>query len=82
MLTLKTYAHAIREEEAGLLFADLETEDGPGRPLTSMRTPPKKTPPTTGRGHLDFLEHETGLEPANPHVGKEMLGLISLRFFG
>jgi hypothetical protein len=27
------------------------------------------------------MEHETGLEPANPHVGKEMLGLISLRFF-
>jgi hypothetical protein len=51
-------------------------------------TPPSQMPD----GVDDHLEHETGLEPAEalavassatapPHVGKEMLGLISLRNF-
>jgi hypothetical protein len=35
MLTLQTYAHAIREEEVDLSFADLTAGDSPGRPSTA-----------------------------------------------
>ena len=40
MLTLKTYAHAMREEEAELAFADFSVADGTGRPIY---TAPDKT---------------------------------------
>jgi len=39
MLTLKTYAHAIREEEADLSFADFEGEGGPRRPFCEAAPP-------------------------------------------
>ena len=46
MLTLKTYAHAIREEKADLSFADFEGRDGserlyraPARDLQRRRKP-------------------------------------------
>ena len=34
MLTLKTYAHAMREEEADLAFADFAVADGTKRPFS------------------------------------------------
>jgi integrase len=65
MLTLKTYADALPEEEADLSFVDF---GGPGRPYTA---PPSgsdaKTqngPDLTDRDRFGFLERETGLEPA------------------
>ncbi len=44
MLTLKTYAHALREEEADLSFLAF---DGPGRPDTALdrdSDPERETP--------------------------------------
>jgi integrase len=65
MLTLKTYAHALPEEEADLSFADF---GDPRRPYTAPGSGPvapnAKAPATTGRGPWGKLEHETGLEPA------------------
>ena len=70
MLTLKTYAHAIREEEADLSFADFEVRDGSERlypaPASGLDDVNENAPDLTGRGHLRILEHETGLEPATP----------------
>ncbi len=65
MLTLKTYTHAIREEEVDLSFADFEVRDGSERlypaPSSSMDSGHENAPDLTGRGRLGFLEHETGL---------------------
>ena len=70
MLTLKTYAHAIREEEMDLSFADFEVRDGSERlypaPTSATGDEHKSAPDLTDRGRLRFLEHETGLEPATP----------------
>ena len=70
MLTLKTYAHAIREEEMDLSFADFEVRDGSERlypaPGSSTEGRHENPPDLTSRGRSDFLEHETGLEPATP----------------
>lgn len=44
--TLRIYAHALREEEADLSFADFGTDDGPRRPLPFPTRKPTKTPPT------------------------------------
>jgi integrase len=46
MLTLKTYAHAIREEEMDLSFADFEVRDGSERLRVHRRKVNMKTPPT------------------------------------
>jgi hypothetical protein len=70
MLTLKTYAHAIREEEMDLSFADFEARDGSERlypaPSSSRAGEQENAPGLTDRGRSHFLEHETGLEPATP----------------
>jgi hypothetical protein len=70
MLTLKTYAHAIREEEADLSFAEFHTAEGPERPYTAPAadadTTNENAPDASGRGRFENLEHETGLEPATP----------------
>ncbi len=70
MLTLKTYAHAIREEEMDLSFADFEVRDGSERlypaPSPDTEAEHENAPDLTSRGRLGFLEHETGLEPATP----------------
>jgi hypothetical protein len=74
MLTLKTYAHAIREEEMDLSFADFEVRDGSERlypaPTSATGDEHKSAPDLTDRGRLRFLEHETGLEPATPTLAK------------
>ena len=70
MLTLKTYAHAIREEEADLSFADFASVDDSERLHTSPTADDDPTnenaPGLSSRGRIVYLEHETGLEPATP----------------
>ena len=70
MLTLKTYAHSMQDEETDLSFADFGTEQAPKRPYTapllSDDSDNENAPDLTGRGRSVFLEHETGLEPATP----------------
>jgi hypothetical protein len=70
MLTLKTYAHSIREEEVDLGFAEFHTVEGPGRPYTAPAPDDDPTnenaPDLNSRRRSVFLEHETGLEPATP----------------
>jgi len=67
MLTLKTYAHAMQEEERDLSFLDF---DGPGRPDTALDTAPRTEQEDarqlTTDGHSRNMEHETGFEPATP----------------
>jgi hypothetical protein len=74
MLTLKTYAHAIREEEMDLSFADFEMRDGSERlypaPTAATDDQHKNAPGLTDRGRSHFLEHETGLEPATPTLAR------------
>jgi hypothetical protein len=65
MLTLKTYAHAIHEEEMDLSFADFEVRDGSERlypaPRSTTQAEQKNAPDLSGRGRSIYLEHETGL---------------------
>ena len=65
MLTLKTYAHAMREEETDLSFADFGS---PGRPQTAPALEANPTdenaPAANQRRRSGILEHETGFEPA------------------
>jgi hypothetical protein len=70
-LTLKTYAHALREEEVDLSFAEF------GGPKRHYAAPPglkersnENAPDLTGRGRSKNLEHETGLEPATSTLAK------------
>ena len=80
MLTLKTYAHAMREEEADLSFADFgygatgpiarreRVSDFAIRRYPSLDGEPDTTdenaPGANDRGRCEILEHETGFEPA------------------
>ncbi len=107
MLTLKTYAHAIREEEMDRSFADFEVHDGSERlypaPSSSTEGEQENAPDLAAEGvHIFWSTRpgslagfarfalaerssaanysEASLPP--PHVGKEMLALISLRLFG
>ncbi len=70
MLTLQTYAHAIREEERDLSFADFAPSSGSKRLYTSPASedvgPDENAPDANRRGRYEILEHETGLEPATP----------------
>ncbi len=66
-LTLRVYAHALREEESDLSFLDFGgTKRHPRgtklRAAAGTRKPRRVTPRRGSR----FLEHETGLEPATP----------------
>ena len=66
-LTLRVYAHALREEETDLSFLDFGgTRRHPRgtkrRAVATSRKPRRVTP----RRGFRNLEHETGLEPATP----------------
>ena len=66
MLTLKTYAHAMRQEEADLSFADLG-DSKRLRASPALKADPKdENAPelTEARRRSEILEHETGFEPA------------------
>ncbi len=66
-LTLRVYAHALREEETDLSFLDF---GGAGRHPRGTRlravAGTKKPHRVTPRRGSRMLEHETGLEPATP----------------
>lgn len=65
MLTLETYAHAMKEEEADLSFADFGS---PGRPNTATvfdaAPDDENGPELNTRSRYGILERETGFEPA------------------
>ena len=70
-LTLRVYAHAMREEETDLGFLDFGGTRRHPRgtelpPAAGTRKPRRATPRRGSR----FLEHETGLEPATPTLAK------------
>ena len=68
MLTLKTYAHAMREEEVDLSFAEFEIDGGSKRlypaPGSEPDTPNEDAPGLSDRGRSTLMEHETGFGPA------------------
>lgn len=73
MLTLKMYAHAIREEEGDLSFSHFVSPGATGSLYTSPKSGGLETgsenenaPGLSDRGRFANLEHETGLEPATP----------------
>jgi hypothetical protein len=80
MLTLKTYAHSMQDEETDLSFADFNTPSAPKRPYTTplLNDGPdsENAPDLTSRGRLEKLEHETGLEPATPTLARRCVARI------
>jgi hypothetical protein len=68
VLTLKTYAHAIRGEEGNLDFTDLALGDRSKRPYAAQDRNADaindNAPDLSGRGHSLNMEHETGLAGA------------------
>ena len=66
-LTLRVYAHALREEETDLSFLDFggtkRHPRGTKRRTVSTRRKPLRATPRRG---FRTLEHETGFEPATP----------------
>jgi len=66
-LTLRVYAHALREEETDLSFLDFGGTKRHPRGTKQLAAAGTKTPRhTTPRRGKVFLEHETGFEPATP----------------
>ena len=66
-LTLRIYAHALREEESDLSFLDFGgTKRHPRGTRLSATSEITKPPRANTRRGLKNLEHETGLEPATP----------------
>ena len=70
-LTLRVYAHAMREEETDLSFLDFGgTKRHPRgtKPIaTGRKTKPLRATPRRGKR---ILERETGLEPATLSLGR------------
>ncbi len=69
-LTLRVYAHELREEETDLSFLDFGGTKRHPRGTERKRAVAMKKPlRVTPRRGLDFLERETGLEPATVSLG-------------
>jgi len=70
MLTLKSCAHAMRDEETDLSSAELGGSERPGRPYTAPGLDRDRAGEDAAEGpprrRSGKLEHETGLEPATP----------------
>ncbi len=64
MLTLRTYAHAMREEEADLSFAEFGTGRHQTAPEADGAASNEDAPATSQRGRFGIVERETGIEPA------------------
>jgi hypothetical protein len=87
-LTLRVYAHALREEETDLSFLDFGASRSQSggtrrhprgtkhRAVVANEKPLRATPRRGSR----MLEHETGLEPATPTLATCSGPLISLPF--
>ncbi len=70
-LTLRVYAHALREEETDLSFLDFGgTRRHPRGTNVRAAAPTRKPLRVTPRRGSRLLEHETGLEPATPTLAK------------
>ncbi|MCH7644263.1 MAG: site-specific integrase [Myxococcales bacterium] len=71
-LTLRVYAHALREEETDLSFLDFGGTKRHPRGTEQKRAVAMKKPlRVTPRRGSDFLERETGIEPATLSLGRE-----------
>ena len=71
MLTFRTYAHAIREEEADLSFADFgDSKRLDTSPGSEDDTSNDNAPGASDRGRYEYLERETGIEPATLSLGR------------
>jgi len=71
MLTLKTYAHAMKEEEADLSSAEFGSPGRPYKaPVFDVAPEDENAPDPSDRGRSEFLERETGFEPATLSLGK------------
>ncbi len=69
-LTLRVYAHALREEETDLSFLDFGgTKRHPRGTELEAATNTRKPPRVTHRGRYEILERETGIEPATLSLG-------------
>ena len=69
-VTLRVYAHALREEETDLSFLDFGGTKRHPRGTKLRAAANKKTPPRlSGRGRSEIVERETGLEPATLSLG-------------
>ena len=72
-LTLRTYAHVLKGEEADISFADFGAHNVAERLYASpaLRAEPSNddAPDLTGRGRSRNLERETGFEPATLSLG-------------
>ena len=70
-LTLRVYAHALREEETDLSFLDFGgTRRHPRGTERKAVAPNRKPPRATPRRGSRNLERETGLEPATLSLGR------------
>ncbi len=71
-LTLRVYAHALREEETDLSFLDFGgTRRHPRGTKVRAAAPTRKPLRVTPRRGSRSPEHETGLEPATPTLARE-----------
>ncbi|MCP5057491.1 MAG: site-specific integrase [bacterium] len=78
-LTLRVYAHWMTEAEGDLGFAEfggIDDSGGPERPQTAPPDGDTAKAPTedgaTPRSNSDFMERETGLEPATLGLGSQV----------
>ena len=70
-LTLRVYAHALREEEADLSFLEFGSTKRHPRGTKAKAATKTETPPrATARGGFGNVEHETGFEPATLTLAK------------
>ncbi len=69
-LTLRVYAHALREEEQDLSFLDFGgTRRHPRGTKARAAAATRKPPRVTSRRGLRNMERETGFEPATLSLG-------------
>ena len=74
-LTLRVYAHALREEETDLGFLNFGgTKRHPRGTEPKVVAGNKNAPDTSGRGRSVFMEHETRFELATLTLARRCWG--------
>ena len=74
-LTLRVYAHALREEEADLGFLDFGGTKRHPRGTKANRTRGEQKPPRVStRDGFGLMEHETGFGPATLTLARRCWG--------